>query len=61
MASLNSDCRIAVWNVRELCNKDMQKDVKRFITDEKLSVCAVVETHVKEKQIKKVCEYVYRD
>ncbi|PWA89776.1 RNA-directed DNA polymerase, eukaryota, Reverse transcriptase zinc-binding domain protein [Artemisia annua] len=50
-----------VWNVRGMCNKYMQKDVKRFINDEKLSVCAVIETHLKEKQIKKVCEYVYGD
>ena len=37
----------------------MQKDVKRFITDEKLSICAVVETHIKEKQIKKICKFVF--
>jgi hypothetical protein len=61
MAVMNKDFKIAVWNVRGMCNSDMQKDVKRFIADEKLSMCAVIETHLKEKQIKKVCEFVYGD
>ncbi|GJX06151.1 RNA-directed DNA polymerase, eukaryota, reverse transcriptase zinc-binding domain protein [Tanacetum coccineum] len=50
---------IATWNVRGLCNRDMQKQVKKFISDEGLSICAVLETHVKDKKIKKVCEFAY--
>ncbi|GKB34451.1 RNA-directed DNA polymerase, eukaryota, reverse transcriptase zinc-binding domain protein [Tanacetum coccineum] len=34
---LNSEFRMATWNVRGLSNKDMQKQVKKFISDEKLS------------------------
>ena len=61
MANLNFGCKIAVWNVSGMCYKEMQKDVKKFITTEKLSVGAVIETHIKEKQIKKICDFVYGD
>ena len=44
-----------------ICNSDMQKDVKKFIANEKLSICTVIETHLKEKQIKKVCDFIYGD
>nr|GEU28937.1 hypothetical protein [Tanacetum cinerariifolium] len=40
-------------------SKKMQKDVKKFIRDEKLSICAALETHVKERKINKICDFVY--
>ncbi|GJY24381.1 RNA-directed DNA polymerase, eukaryota, reverse transcriptase zinc-binding domain protein [Tanacetum coccineum] len=42
-----------------ICNKDMQKEVKKFIKDEKLSICATLETHLKKKQMHKVCSFVF--
>ncbi|GJV32918.1 RNA-directed DNA polymerase, eukaryota, reverse transcriptase zinc-binding domain protein [Tanacetum coccineum] len=51
--------KMAAWNVRGMCNRDMQKDVKKFIRDEKLSICAALETHVKERKINKICDFVY--
>ncbi|GJT58325.1 RNA-directed DNA polymerase, eukaryota, reverse transcriptase zinc-binding domain protein [Tanacetum coccineum] len=56
---MNSVFRLAGWNVRGLCNKDMQKQVKNFIIEENLSICAALETHVKAKKIRKVCDFVY--
>nr|GEU51815.1 hypothetical protein [Tanacetum cinerariifolium] len=59
MNTSSSDFRMAAWNVRGMCNRDMQKDVKKFISDEKLSICAVLETYIKEKKINKICDFVY--
>ncbi|GJX69407.1 RNA-directed DNA polymerase, eukaryota, reverse transcriptase zinc-binding domain protein [Tanacetum coccineum] len=50
--------KIAAWNVRGMCNRDMQKDVKKLIRDENLSICVVLETHIKEKKINKICDFV---
>ncbi|GJU81689.1 RNA-directed DNA polymerase, eukaryota, reverse transcriptase zinc-binding domain protein [Tanacetum coccineum] len=59
MTDTNNDLRIAVWNVRGMCNSTTQKEVRKFIAEEKLSICAVLETHIKEKQINKICTFVY--
>ncbi|GKA58052.1 reverse transcriptase domain-containing protein [Tanacetum coccineum] len=37
MNDLNSDFRMAAWNVKDMCNGELQKDVKKFISNEKLS------------------------
>ncbi|GJX71997.1 RNA-directed DNA polymerase, eukaryota, reverse transcriptase zinc-binding domain protein [Tanacetum coccineum] len=47
------------WNVRGMCNKETQKEVKRFICDERLSVCATLETHIKPKQIDRISSKVF--
>ncbi|GJV18645.1 hypothetical protein Tco_1367665 [Tanacetum coccineum] len=47
--------KMTAWNVRGMCNRDMQKDVKKFIRDEKLSICVVLETRIKEKKINMIC------
>ncbi|GKC50268.1 RNA-directed DNA polymerase, eukaryota, reverse transcriptase zinc-binding domain protein [Tanacetum coccineum] len=38
---------------------DMQKDVKKFISEEKLSICVVLETHIKESKVKKISDFVF--
>ncbi|GJY90847.1 RNA-directed DNA polymerase, eukaryota, reverse transcriptase zinc-binding domain protein [Tanacetum coccineum] len=47
------------WNVRGMCNKETQKEVKKFIGDEKLSICATLETHIKPKQIDRISSKVF--
>ncbi|GJV35748.1 RNA-directed DNA polymerase, eukaryota, reverse transcriptase zinc-binding domain protein [Tanacetum coccineum] len=48
------------WNIRGLCSQsDKQKEVKKLIMEEGLQFCAVLETHVKYKNIKKVCNLVF--
>ena len=58
MTTMNKELKMASWNVRGMCNKDMQKEVKKFISDEKLSICAVLETHIKENKLNKICDFV---
>ncbi|GKD92488.1 RNA-directed DNA polymerase, eukaryota, reverse transcriptase zinc-binding domain protein [Tanacetum coccineum] len=50
---------MAALNVRGICNKDMQKEVRSFIKNEKLSICASLETHVKERKLQRICGFVY--
>ncbi|GKB59327.1 RNA-directed DNA polymerase, eukaryota, reverse transcriptase zinc-binding domain protein [Tanacetum coccineum] len=59
MSIMNTDLRMVAWNLKDMCNKEMQKEVKKFICDEKLSICFVLENHIKEKGIKKICDFVY--
>ena len=53
------DFRIRSWNIRGLSTSDKQKEVKNFIMEEKLQVCAVLETHLKSKKIDKTCERIF--
>ncbi|GJV71496.1 RNA-directed DNA polymerase, eukaryota, reverse transcriptase zinc-binding domain protein [Tanacetum coccineum] len=59
MNDLNSDLRMAAWNVRGMCNGEMQKDVKKFISTENLRICVVLETHIKKNKIKKIYDFVF--
>ncbi|GJY24271.1 RNA-directed DNA polymerase, eukaryota, reverse transcriptase zinc-binding domain protein [Tanacetum coccineum] len=48
------DLKFGAWNIRGLCShSDKQKEVKRLIKKGGLQFCAVLETHVKYKNIKK--------
>ena len=46
---------IGVWNVRGLNKAVKQKEVMDVIRDNKLGMCAVVESHVKISNLKNVC------
>lgn len=56
---MNDSMKIAAWNIRGMCDRDKQKEMRKFISTEKLSVCAILETHIKEKKLKRICEFVY--
>ena len=53
------DLKIATWNIRGLSNSDKQKEVKKFIAEEKLQMCAILETHVKYNKVKKLGDNVF--
>ncbi|GJT58680.1 RNA-directed DNA polymerase, eukaryota, reverse transcriptase zinc-binding domain protein [Tanacetum coccineum] len=44
-----------------MSNGNKQKEVIKFIKEEKLQVCAIIETHIKAKKIKDVCDKVFGD
>ncbi|PWA62420.1 hypothetical protein CTI12_AA218350 [Artemisia annua] len=54
-----SDLNIAVWNIRSMNIQKKQKDVLNFVREEKLSVCGIVETHVKTASLSKVTDYAF--
>ncbi|GKC55286.1 hypothetical protein Tco_1078031, partial [Tanacetum coccineum] len=43
-------------HIRGMSNELKQKEVSKFISDEKVHVCAILETHLKTKNISKVCD-----
>ncbi|GJV92605.1 RNA-directed DNA polymerase, eukaryota, reverse transcriptase zinc-binding domain protein [Tanacetum coccineum] len=55
------DFKCATWNIRGMCIEDKQKEVKELIINENLSVCAVLETHLKEnkRNVKFLCSFIY--
>nr|GFC32834.1 hypothetical protein [Tanacetum cinerariifolium] len=55
------DLKIRCWNIRGLSTSDKQKEVRNFIREESLSVCAIVETHLKAKRIQKIGDQIYGD
>ncbi|GJY81630.1 RNA-directed DNA polymerase, eukaryota, reverse transcriptase zinc-binding domain protein [Tanacetum coccineum] len=59
VVSRSMDFKIASWNIRGMCKESKQKELKKFIADEKLHVCTVLETHLKTKSISKACDYVF--
>ncbi|XP_071703868.1 uncharacterized protein [Rutidosis leptorrhynchoides] len=51
--------KVACWNIRGMCHKDKQDELKDFIKEENVSVCAILETHLKPTNIDKACNYVF--
>ena len=53
------DFNIVAWNIRGLGTVAKQDEVRNLIWNEKLSICAVLETHMKNNRIEKVCANVF--
>nr|GEW93836.1 hypothetical protein [Tanacetum cinerariifolium] len=49
------------WSEEMKSHSDKQKEVKKLIQEEGLQLCAILETHVKFKNIKKICENVFEE
>ncbi|XP_071689058.1 uncharacterized protein [Rutidosis leptorrhynchoides] len=52
---------MASWNIRGMSNMDKQDEVKNLIKDEKLSICAVLETHLKPGNIASIGNNVFKN
>ena len=55
------DLKIGTWNIRGLSTLDKQKEVRKFIMEEKIQVCAILETHIRYKNVTKVGDKVFGD
>ena len=53
------DFKIGSWNIRGLSTTDKQNEVRNFIENEKLSICAVLETHLKSQKLQKIGDKVF--
>ncbi|GKB60710.1 RNA-directed DNA polymerase, eukaryota, reverse transcriptase zinc-binding domain protein, partial [Tanacetum coccineum] len=42
-----------------MCKEFKQKELRNFIAEEKIQVCAILETHLKAKNINKACDFVF--
>ena len=51
--------KIASWNIRGMTDTSKQDEVKMLISENNLSMCAVIETRLIKKVVKKVCDNVY--
>ncbi|GJZ73075.1 RNA-directed DNA polymerase, eukaryota, reverse transcriptase zinc-binding domain protein [Tanacetum coccineum] len=45
------DFKIGTWNIRGLSTSDKQDAIVKLIQEEKLQICVVLETHLKNKRI----------
>nr|GEU79134.1 RNA-directed DNA polymerase, eukaryota, reverse transcriptase zinc-binding domain protein [Tanacetum cinerariifolium] len=51
---------LGIWKeLRGLSSSGKQKKVGKFIIEEKLQICAILETHLKSKRIDKVCNSIF--
>ena len=53
------DCKVAAWNIRGLGKVTKENEVRKLIRNENLSVCVVLETHMKKDRIGKVGDIVF--
>ncbi|GJV79530.1 RNA-directed DNA polymerase, eukaryota, reverse transcriptase zinc-binding domain protein [Tanacetum coccineum] len=53
------DLKVASWNIRGLNIDDKQKEIKKLISEEKLHLLTILENHVKDHRIKKVCDNIF--
>nr|GFC22708.1 RNA-directed DNA polymerase, eukaryota, reverse transcriptase zinc-binding domain protein [Tanacetum cinerariifolium] len=47
------------WNIRGLSTSDKQNEIRNFIRDESLSVCAILETHIKSKRLQDIGNRIF--
>ncbi|PWA40520.1 hypothetical protein CTI12_AA562120 [Artemisia annua] len=47
------DYKIGIWNVRSMNNTKKQKEIKKFIYEERIHVFSIIETHVKATKLQK--------
>ena len=52
---------IASWNIRGMGTLDKQNEIKKLINDHKLSVCAILETQAKSKELDRVCTKIFNN
>lgn len=50
---------IAAWNVKGLCSSLKQKEIKKVIRDNGLSLCGIIETQLRKKFVEKVYNNVF--
>jgi len=53
--------KFAAWNVRGLNLSLKQNEVQNVIRENGLSLCAILESHVEGKNIKRICNKVFKD
>ena len=53
------DYKIGIWNIKSMNNGKKQKEIKKFIYEEKIHVFSVIETHVKASRLQDVCNKVF--
>ncbi|GJX74351.1 hypothetical protein Tco_0312946, partial [Tanacetum coccineum] len=64
-ASTPSSCvyngfSIATWNIRGLNRTPKQSEVRHVVNENRLSICAILESHVDISALSKVCSKVFR-
>nr|GEU75322.1 hypothetical protein [Tanacetum cinerariifolium] len=48
-------------NIKGMCTKDKQNEVRNFILDEHLTICGVLETHLKADSVCKIGKIIFRN
>ncbi|PWA79613.1 RNA-directed DNA polymerase, eukaryota, Reverse transcriptase zinc-binding domain protein [Artemisia annua] len=51
--------KVASWNIRGLGKLTKQNEIKNLIRNEKLSICAILETHMKKDKTNKICDKIF--
>ncbi|GJZ31360.1 RNA-directed DNA polymerase, eukaryota, reverse transcriptase zinc-binding domain protein [Tanacetum coccineum] len=49
------------WNIRGLNTFDKQKEVNKYIEEESLSICVVIETYLKAKSLQRIRDSIFED
>ena len=55
------DFKIGCWNLRGLSTANKQNEVMKYIEDEKLNVCGIIETQLKTKKIQKIGDQIFKN
>ncbi|XP_022040603.1 uncharacterized protein LOC110943155 [Helianthus annuus] len=60
ISSFMSANKKKAWNIRGLNRPLKQREVQQVVKDNRLSVCAILESHVEVSKLSKVCNRVFR-
>lgn len=50
---------MASWNIRGLCKTSRQKELREFIKEEEISMCRVLETHIRKDKVESIASIVF--
>lgn len=51
--------QIGAWNIKGMCNSLKQKEVKKLIKTNGVSICGIIETQLRKKFVESVCNNVF--
>ena len=51
--------QIAAWNIKGMCNSIIQKEIRKLIRSNSISICGVIVTQLRKKIVESVCNGVF--
>ncbi|GJS22552.1 RNA-directed DNA polymerase, eukaryota, reverse transcriptase zinc-binding domain protein [Tanacetum coccineum] len=57
---LNEKYKIGVWNIRGMNTSENHNEVMNLVKSENLKVCAILETRLKGKKLRKACDRIFQ-
>ncbi|GJR37131.1 RNA-directed DNA polymerase, eukaryota [Tanacetum coccineum] len=55
------ELKLAAWNIRGMGTLDKQNEIQKLILENKISICAILETRAKGKEVERICSKIFNN